>query len=251
MYYLIPLLNLIGLELILIYPIFIYGVSLCITALTLFFLYRYTRDIDTSRFSIIISAILFFIVHYVMLLFLEGIWLMQVFIVLTNFILYVFLYSVHKRTKMGDSTNYQPNYALENIIGYFNLLIFFFLTIAVFYLDLNTNQKFIWILGIFLVSAFFLSYSSLAIFKIPHSERLFLYLGILLLSLVELFWVINFLPISVYSKAALVTFVYYTVVGLSRHYLIFGEKELTYRVLRRYLVITSIGALAVFLTSRW
>jgi hypothetical protein len=197
-----------------------------------------------------ISAVLFLIAHYALLLFLEGTWLLQGFIFLSSFILFVFLYSIFERsnsTYLNENSlkGKEKSLAVENIIGYFNLLIFFFLSIDVFYLELNTNQKFMWVFALILCGAFFLSYSSLAIFAIPYTSRTRLYSAIFLLSLIELYWMINFLPISIYSKAALTTFAYYTILGLTKHYLIFGEKEVTRRVVRRYLFITSCGVLLV------
>lgn len=256
MYLLIAFLNFIGLEFTLQYPHLIYFVSVAITALTLFFIYRYSRKITVSKISIMISAVLFLIAHYALLLFLEGSLLLHGFIFLSSFILFVFLYSIFERSTFAalnrdSEKGREKSLALENIIGYFNLLIFFFLSIDIFYLELNTNQKFMWMFALIAFGAFFLSYSSLAIFAISLTFRTVLYIAVFLLALIELFWVINFLPISIYSKAALTTFVYYAILGLTKHYLIFGKTELTRRVVRRYLVITSCGVLLVFLTSRW
>lgn len=264
MYQMIPLLNVIGLEAVRIYPRVIYLVSVCITALTIFFIYRCGKKMRVSNFSLIVSGVLFVVVHHVMFLFLEGVWFIHGFIILTSGIFFMFLYSIYERfifQKKGQSfienegtarrAEGTSSYALENIIGYFNLLVFFLLTSDVLYIDLNTNQKFMWLLLLFIVSSFFLSYSSFAILNIHFKKITVLYLGVLLLAVVEIFWVISFLPISVYSKGVLVTLAYYVVLGLSRHYLIFGEAELTTRVVRRYLIITSVGVVLVFLTSRW
>jgi hypothetical protein len=215
-----------------------------------------------------ISAIFFLISHYVFLIFLEGSVLIQGFIVVISFTLFLFLYAIYERL---SHTVKQEHYALENIIGYVNLLAFFFLSIDIFYLDLqiqnirfpfnlfgtifdvnlSSNQKFILFLFFFIASVFLLSYSSLKVFAIVFSYKTALYTAVLLLVSLEFFWAANFLPVSVYSKGALVTLLYYAVLGFSRHYLIFGKKGLSRKIVERYVYISMIGFFLVFLTSRW
>ncbi|MFH1712604.1 MAG: hypothetical protein ABH896_00235, partial [Candidatus Jacksonbacteria bacterium] len=207
MYLFIPLLNLIGLEIVYLkYPKLIYFVSIAIVFLTLFFIYRQTRKQRQYLSAIVITAVLFLLAHYLLILFLEGAFLIHSFIFLTNFALFVFLYCLFDKC---NSNHLKLNYALPNIIGYFNLAIFFFLTADVFYLDLNTNQKFLWFLGLFSLTALALSYSSLKIFNLI-SMRAVLYMGIVLIVLIEIFWTVNLLPVSIYSKGALVALIYFT-----------------------------------------
>lgn len=248
MYLLIPLLNLIGLEIVYLkYPKLIYLVSAAVVFLTLFFIYKQTREQRQYLSAIIITAVLFLLAHYLLILFLEGGFLIHSFIFLTNFALFVFLYCLFDRY---NDNNLKLNYGLPNIIGYFNLAIFFFLTIDIFYLNLNTNQKFLWLLGMFVLTVVALSYSSLKIFNLISMQAA-LYMGIVLIVLTEVFWIVNLLPVSVYSKAAVVSLIYFTVLGLTRHYLVFGWRELSSKVVWRYLSISGFGMILALLTSKW
>jgi hypothetical protein len=76
-----------------------------------------------------------------------------------------------------------------------------------------------WFLGLMAVFILALSYSSLKIFNLM-SSRAVLYIGVILLVLIEVFWITNLLPIAVYSKGAIATLVYYVILGLTKHYLI-------------------------------
>ena len=248
MYLLIPLLNLIGLELAYLkYPKLIYAVSPIIIFLTLFWIYRWIKIDQRHWLAIIISVFLFLVAHHLLFVFLEGKFLIHSFIFLTNFSLFIFLYTIYDKY---ITSRLKVGYALENIIGYFNLAIFFFLSVDLFYLDLNTNQRFIWFLGLMILFILALSYSSLQIFNLISPQAV-LYIGVILLVIIEIYWLVNLLPIATYSKGALVTLVYYVVLGLSRHYLIFGWEELSQRVVWRYLGISGMGMILVILTSRW
>ncbi|MEK9165988.1 MAG: hypothetical protein AAB525_04005 [Patescibacteria group bacterium] len=248
MYLLIPILNLIGLEIVYLkYPKLIYLVSACIVFLTLFFIYKQIKHERQHLSAIVITAVLFLMAHYLLILFLEGAFLIHSFIFLTNFALFVFLYCLFDKY---NSNQLNLNYALPNIIGYFNLAIFFFLTADVFYLNLNTNQKFLWFLSLFSLTVLALSYSSLKIFNLI-SSRAALYMGIVLIVLIEMFWTVNLLPVSVYSKAAIVALIYFTIFGLTRHYLVFGWEELSRKVVWRYLSISGLGIILALGTSRW
>jgi len=247
-YLLIPLLNLIGLELTFLkYPKLIYPVSIIIIIITLFWLYKWTKGDTRYRLAIIISAFLFLLAHDLLFIFLEAKFLIHSFVFLTSFALFIFLYTIYDKYVLGGL---KTDYAIENIIGYFNLAVFFFLVVDLFYLDLNTNQRFMWFLGIMVLFILALSYSSLKIFNLISGQAV-LYIGVILLVLIEIFWIVNLLPIAVYGKGAIVTLVYYVVLGLTKHYLIFGWDELSRRVVVRYLSISGIGMVLVMLTSRW
>jgi len=246
--FIIPLVNFLGLEIVYLkYPNLIYLVTFCLITLTAYFFFKQVGFRQKHFWSLLIPAVLFVSAHHLTFIFLEGGFLVQAFILINSFALFVFLYCVWDKYSL---LQLDLRYALENIIGYFNLAIFFFIAVDFFYFDLNTNGKFIWLFLIFCAIALGLSYSSLEIFNL-FSQQAVLYLGVLLLIMIQVIWVINFLPISVYSKAALVSLVYYTVLGLSKHYLVFGWQEIKFKVVRRYLFISVSGLLLVLLTSRW
>ena len=92
MYFLIPILNFIGLELVyLLHPSLLYLVGIVAVVLTGMFILRETGGRREQRLTISITAFLFLLAHYLMLIFLEGGFLIHSFIFLTNFALFVFL----------------------------------------------------------------------------------------------------------------------------------------------------------------
>ena len=248
----IPVINFIGLELVyFFYPYLIYPLSIFVVATTVAYIIKEIRKEHAQVAAIMISAVLFLTAHYLLIIFLEGIILVQGFIFLTSFGLYIFLYSVHDKyashkVEHGGSVTY----SLENIIGYFNLAIFFFISVDLFYLHLNSNQKFFLFLRFFIVGVIALTFSAFDIFSL-RSRLAYFYIAILVFVMIEVFWVVSLLPISVYSQGALVTLVYYVMLGVSRHYLIFGIKEFTGKIIRRYLVISITGIILVLFTAKW
>ena len=248
MYILIPLLNIIGLEFVfLMSPWLIFFVGALIIVLTVIFIIRHTRAAPHHRAAIILSGVSFLAAHYGLLIFIEGHLFIQGFILVTSFALFVFFYSLY------DKQHHQElrlRYALENIIGYFNLAVFYFLTVDIFYWDLQTNQKFLWFLGIFFAAALALSYSALDIFNLI-SRKAVVYCGVSALVGAQAFWIAKLLPISVYSQGTVVALVYYVALGLSRHYLLFGYEELTRKVVARYASISMLGMALMLLSSKW
>lgn len=248
MHFLIPLLNIIGLELVFfVNPWLIFFSGGLIILLTIIFILRQMRGATRHATAIILSAVLFLAAHYGLLIFIEGRLLIQGFIMVTSFALFVFLYSLHDKY---HNKQLRLKYALQNIVGYFNLAVFYFLTVDIFYWDLQTNQKFLWFLGIFLAAALALSYSALDIFDLL-SRQAFVYCAVLALILTQAFWIAKLLPISVYSQGAIVSLIYYAAFGLSRHYLLFGYDELSRKVVVRYASISVLGLVLVLISAKW
>lgn len=248
MHFLIPILNIIGLEFVFfVNPRFIFFSGGLIILLTIIFILRQMRGSHRHQVAVILSGVLFLAAHYGLLIFIEGRVLIQGFIFITSFALFVFLYSLY------DKYHHQQlrlKYALQNIVGYFNLAVFYFLTVDIFYWDLQTNQKFLWFLGLFLASAIALCYSALDIFDLM-SKKAIVYCAVIALILTEAFWIAKLLPISVYSQGALVSLIYYAALGLSRHYLLFGYAELSRKVVVRYASISVIGLVLVLISAKW
>jgi len=173
--------------------------------------------------------------------------LIHSFIILANFALFIFLLSFFDKYKRQKS---QVKFAFENVLGTVNLASFFFLSVGLLYLDLNVNQQFIWLLLIFIAAVTALTFSSLKIWQVAEGKGVW-YLSVILLITVEFFWLINLLPISVYSKGAVLTIIYYLILGLGRHYLIFGWGGFSSRIVWRYLIIGAFGVTFLLLSSRW
>lgn len=247
MHFAIPILNFLGLELAyLIYPLSLYVTGPVVIALTIFFIWKSTKG-SAHFFSVAFSAGLLIITNYVLLVFLENAFVAHGFIIFTSVVLFVLLYSIYERyiSKARSS-----HYALENIIGYCNLAVFYFLSVDLFYLDLQTNKPFLLFVGIFVLGAALLSYSALDIFNLRNLRAL-LFGSVIILALGEIFWIAKLLPVSVYSQGAIITLLYYVTFGISRHYLLFGWEEVTRKIVSRYLTISCFGFLLVLGTSRW
>ena len=250
MHFVIPLINFFGLEIAyLIYPPVIYGAGLVVIGLIIFFILRNKAGDSPHTFALMFSAILLIITHYVFLVFLENAFVAHGFIAFTSLILLALLESIHERPYRELSPS-ESNYALQNIIGYCNLAVFYFLSVDLFYLDLQTNQKFLLFLVIFTLGSVLLSYSALDIFNLIN-WRAASFISVIILALGEMFWAAKLLPVSVYSQGAFTTLFYYATLGLSRHYLLFGREELTRKVVSRYLIISLSGFFLIIATSRW
>lgn len=248
MHFLIPLLNFFGLEIAYLwYPPIIYGVGLIVIGLTIFFILRNREERPSHILAILFSAVLLIVTHYILLVFLENAFVAHGFIAFTSLIQFSLLYSIHERRE-GASDG--PRYALQNIIGYCNVTVFYFLSVDLFYLDLQTNQKFVWFLAFFILGSAALFYSAFDIFNLIQ-WRTVAFGSVILLMLGEMFWAAKLLPVSVYSQGAFTTLLYYVTLGLTRHYLLFGSAELSRKVVSRYLTISVSGFLLILATSRW
>lgn len=248
MHFAIPLLNFLGLEIVyLVYPPLIYGAGFIVAGLTLFFIFRNKGEEPSHLLALIFSSVLLIVTHYTFLVFLENAFVAHGFIVFTSLILFALLYSMHERLYGEISA---PRYALHNIIGYCNIAVFYFLSVDLFYLDLQANQKFLWFFAVFILGSALLSYSAFDIFNLIN-WRAAAFMSIILLGLGEIFWAAKLLPVSVYSQGAFTTLLYYVILGLARHYLLFGKEELSRKVVSRYLVISTLGLFLILATSRW
>jgi len=168
----------------------------------------------------------------------------QVIIVATALLLLMILQNLFDR--FHQASRYPAN-SFESLSGIINSISLFLLVTILYsfstFLDLS-----IWFLALlFLGTTTLLTYQTMWIAGI-EIKRSWFYILIIDLVLVELFWVMFFLPNTFYVKALIVTILYYLAVNLSRNYLI---NLLNRKMIWRYLIIGGIILLLVLLTAQW
>lgn len=248
MFWLGALSNLIFLELAVLWSTWFFYVGSVITlVIILYVLITEARRYPVGRAPIMIAVIFFLIAHYLLFIFLENYLLIQFFIIACSLALGLFLFVLHDRA--GENFLRLP-YGIENITSYFNLASFFFGTVALYFFELNSNQKFFWFFGLFGALVISLSYSSYLIFDIqgPVSR---LYLGVTVFVMLELFWVVGMMPVPVYTKAGLLVVFFYLILGLSKHYLIFGWAGFSRKIFWRYIAVAGSSVVIILSTTKW
>lgn len=139
---------------------------------------------------------------------------------------------------------------LANFLGYANLISFFFGTVVLLFVQAQlfseTRRPFLYFfyyIFVFLISCIILE-SYRLIFKQGIRTSVFsllLYLSVIELIVIQFLWIIGYLSLSFYMQAILLLFVYYQVIGIIRHYMVFGEKGVSWLVVGRYLIIFFVG----------
>lgn len=259
MYFLTPLINLILLEFSFKFPTLIYFSGFILLVLTFYSIYRWLHNQPKhirpeANFWLIYSAAAIFILSFIFLLiFLENKTLIHFLIILESFALFVFLYIIYHIFK---TEKIKLNYAAQNLVGYFNLAAFFFLTADLLFLDLNTTGKFFYFFIFFAVAVFGVAVNSLKIynfhlFSFSRDRPAILYLAVLEIIMLEFFWLLGYLPIAVYTRAGLLALFFYFILGIFKHYLVWGMGEITFKVVKRYVLISSLGVALLLATARW
>ena len=188
--------------------------------------------------------ILFYILatNYVLILglgFLSHVVIVLFALVLFAFLENLFLFYYHR-------ASYQVN-SLENSAAFLNILLFFLLV-----LDLNALSVLLslplWILSLGLISVLFvLLWQLFWIFKIRNKIKI-LYLLLIVMLILEFFWALSFLPTNFYVLAALLTLIYYFILGVFRTKM---AEELNQKIFLRYALISAALIFIILITSHW
>jgi len=140
-----------------------------------------------------------------------------------------------------------PPYALENLAGLFNLLIFFYWIVNLNALHVFLNLP-LWLLSLVLIAVLSLILGQFFwINKIKQKIR-FAYLLIINIIILEFFWVLAFLPANFYVGAIILTIVFYFLWGVFKLKLI---GQLNRKSFLRYLAIASALLFVIIFTSAW
>lgn len=201
------------------------------------------RDFRKRFWIFVTSPLLLVISQLLFVIFLQGFWFKRFVVLILSVILGIFLENLY-------IYHYQPakyqKYSLANIANYFNLIIIFLFNASLFLLVIFLQFPF-WltiILNIF--STIILTYQIFWFSQLAFARTWPYVLGLSLIS-AELFWVLSFLPISVYNQALIITLVYYLTVGISRNQLLGIDEK---KVIKRYLGIVLVCLIIILLTAK-
>lgn len=191
-----------------------------------------------------ISPFLYVLGSLNFIIFLEMRWLKIGFIIVISILLGLYLENLY-------SFNYKPEkyqtYGMQNFSSYFNLIALFFIYTSLFGYIIFLQIS-VWIVlilaGIFSMLA---TYHTMWIAKI-NFEQSWLYILVTTLLIVQGFWVIAFLPTSIYVNAILLASIYYVVVGLTLNQLL---GILDKSVIKRYTTVLIIIILITLLSAKW
>lgn len=168
----------------------------------------------------------------------------QVMVVASCLLLFLILQNLF--TRFWAATRY-PAQSFESISGNINSVSVFLLATVGYsfstFLDLP-----LLVLAIFLLAGTtLLVYQTMWVAGV-EIKRSWLYILIVDLIVVELFWVLLFLPNTFYVKGVAITVAYYLAVNLSRNYLI---NLINAKMVWRYLIVGGIMLVLVLGTAQW
>jgi hypothetical protein len=137
--------------------------------------------------------------------------------------------------------------SLENVSGYLNIVVVFFLYSGYFGLNvfLHLESRWLFVGLVFLNALLFLQTLFINKLKLKNTW-LALALGVLIFS--EFLWVSQFLAFSFLVKGALLALVYYTISGLFRYFFL---ESLTKKVVYRHLIVILVAGSMLLLTAQW
>lgn len=200
---------------------------------------RVSRDF----FLYSIVPLFFTLSIFLFALFLEGKYTPHLMLIIL-LLLGVFYENLYLR--FHERERYQE-YTMGNILSFLSVLIVYLFSAAMFgygvYIDFP-----IWISQSFIMGlSFLLTYQVLEHHSVPL-QKSWTYLIALTLSLGEFFWIINFLPSSIYVNAYILTVLHYVLLGVARNHLL---GILNRSVVLRYMSIALASLAIVFGTAKW
>ncbi|OGY44903.1 MAG: hypothetical protein A2729_03935 [Candidatus Buchananbacteria bacterium RIFCSPHIGHO2_01_FULL_39_14] len=241
-----PILILILIEILLQKPRQIYWLVPFACFLIILSLFQLTgKKIKNEKFwRYLITPILFFLSGTTFFVFLDGIYFRQgvaiaLVIALAVYLEVIFLW-------FCERLKYQAH-SLENISVHLNLVTIFLTASSLVGLVIFIGLPLWLMIIIFVFFVTLLNYE--LIWSSGVAPKLgWLYSLVITLAMTEIFWAVNFLPTSVYVDGLIISLSYYLITGLARNWLI-GVKEK--KVIKRYLFVSLICLLIVFLTAKW
>ena len=243
--YLYSLIIITGLEISLIRPEFFGWAAITTLFFNILFIWLAVRaKFNINFWNFLISPFLFLLGGLLFLGFSDS-WLIKelviIFLVVANtiFLYRLITFSYHKYK--------YKKHSLSNISRIINLSSIFFWFTVLF--DLGAFLKVpAWLLLIvgYLIT-YLIIYQFFSISKIKFSvSRLFILISSILL--LELFYVISWLPLVSATRAILIASAYYFITGLSRHHI---QASLAKSVYLRYSLIAGLIWVLVLITARW
>ncbi|MFA6215609.1 MAG: hypothetical protein WC768_03510 [Patescibacteria group bacterium] len=192
----------------------------------------------------VLTPVLFLSSCFIFLIFAEGNFLKHIFLGCFVALIWVFLETIFVQY------HFRPKYqvhSLENISVNINLLTVFLMTSGFFSLIIFLGLSLWPFLAAFALISLFLTHQ--IVWASDHTIKTgWRHIVITALLATEVFWVVSFLPVSVYVSGLVVTISYYLITGLSRNWLL-GIKEK--KVVIRYLAIGVVSLIIILATAKW
>lgn len=183
--------------------------------------------------------------QFALMLFFESVWLSILLPAIFNSFLGIFLENIYLRYYRREKFQ---DYSFGNISGFLSIFIIYSFSAAMYgfirFLGLQVWLASLLVLCIALISVF----QSIWMMNYRFVEKGWAYLCIIPLVLLEFFWVINFLPSSIYVNGFMIALLYYIFIGLAKNQIL---GLINKNILARYLCILFFTAAIILLTAKW
>jgi hypothetical protein len=234
-------------EVLLKYPKSIYLVVILVSFLIILSIFQLTGRVllkNSNFLNLAATPLFLFFGGLLFLVFLENVLLRHFVVFLFSVLIFAVLQSI--TLKFNFRPKYQPH-SLENIVNHINSLSVFL--IASGFLSLLIFLAIpLWIL-VFSFSVFIILITiQLLWFSESSIKAAWPYLFVITVLMIEIFWVVSFLPTSIYVGGMILTLTYYLLSGITKNFLlgIRGAK-----VVKRYLTVTIISLIIILSTAKW
>ncbi len=228
------------------FPKFLY-IVLVFSGLVLFFVFwriSLETKVDKKWWDYFLLPVLLSFALTVYSIFLTNKILIQILFILNSIILYSYIKAVYYYLIQPEK---YKAFSIENISSAANLFCFFLIAAIIYGLQsfLNFSVALSAVAMLFLVV--FLVYQNIWSSKISQPGSLS-YIFIICLIIIELMWLISFLPVNFNISALTISIVYYIIIGLTKNYL---SDQLDNQTIRSYLIFGFVGLAIIFASSKW
>ena len=202
-------------------------------------------DKNSRNFFLFLATPLFLVLgQFIFVLFLEGKLLRHIIAIVPTMILGVFLENTYVHFQKKEK---YEQHSMGNILSFLSLIILYLFAASFFGFIVYLNVS-LWIATFIIMFVAFIITEQVMYFHELSFQKSWPYLVIISLVVGEFFWVINFLPSSLYVNAFILTVLYYSMIGVSRNHLL---GILSRSVFLRYFFISIISLLVVLITAKW
>ena len=202
-------------------------------------------SLKSTRFWIFLICPLIYLAGILsFIIFLEINWLKIGLAAILNILLGLWLQNLYLYNFKPEK--YQT-YGLQNFSSYLNLIAVFLITSSFFGFIIFLQLP-VWLLIFGVVLITFLTIFQLMRISQINLNKSWLYFFIITMLMIQGFWILAFLPTSIYVNGLVLASVYYLAVGLSLNKLL-GILEKS--VIKRYVIIVLVVILVTLISAKW
>lgn len=196
-------------------------------------------------FMFIITPALLIVSEFALVLFFESIWLIIIVPIIFNSFLGIFLENIYLRFYKAEKFQ---DYTFGNISGFLNIFIMFSFSTALYGFIRFLGFE-VWVASLAVLSITILTtLQNIWMIHYHFIEKGLVYIYVIPLIILEIFWIMNFLPSSIYVNGFIIAVIYYICIGLAKNQLLgIADKN----IFIRYLAIGCIAIAIVFMTAKW